>query len=193
MKNVIIILFAVIFATSTYAQCDADSYLCASGNIGIASNFVSSSNIPYVFEHKSISLSTGCEFVLFFTETTAVRLRGDIGYNFNTSSLPSVILNVGAGLLVSTREGKPYGFFEIRPRCNATRIDVNYTTASHFLTFCSFILGLGYNIPISNNLWVSSELGFVQNLTLYSSSDDYTRDESGVFLTIGVKYLIKNY
>lgn len=193
MKNIIIILFAVIFATSTYAQCDADSYLCASGNIGIASNFVSSSNIPYVFGHKSVSLSTGVEFVSFFTETTAVRLRGDIGYNFNTSGLPSVLLNVGAGLLVSTRDGKPYGFFEIRPRCNANRMDVNYTTESHFLTFCSFILGLGYNIPISNNLWVSSELGFVQNLTVYSSLDNYIRDESGLFLTIGVKYLIKNY
>ena len=193
MKNIIIILFAVIFATSTYAQCDADSYLCASGNIGIASNFVSSSNIPYVFGHKSVSLSTGVEFVSFFTETTAVRLRGDIGYNFNTSGLPSVLLNVGAGLLVSTRDGKPYGFFEIRPRCNANRMDVNYTTESHFLTFCSFILGLGYNIPISNNLWVSSELGFVQNLTVYSSLDNYIRDENGLFLTIGVKYLIKNY
>lgn len=193
MKNIIIILFAVIFATSTYAQCDADSYLCASRNIGIASNFVSSSNIPYVFGHKSVSLSTGVEFVSFFTETTAVRLRGDIGYNFNTSGLPSVLLNVGAGLLVSTRDGKPYGFFEIRPRCNANRMDVNYTTESHFLTFCSFILGLGYNIPISNNLWVSSELGFVQNLTVYSSLDNYIRDESGLFLTIGVKYLIKNY
>ncbi len=191
MKNIIIILFAAIFATSTYAQCDADSYLCVSGNIGITSNFVSSSSIPYVFGHKSIVLSTGGEFSSFFTEATAVRLRGGIGYNFNTSGLPSVLLNIGAGLLVSTREGKPYIFFEIRPRCDATRIDVNYTTASHFLIFFSFVLGLGYNLPISNNLWVSSELGFVQNLTLYSSSDNYIRDESGLFLTIGIKYLLK--
>jgi len=191
MKKILLTILMILLLGTTNAQHSQDSYVFATLNGVVATNIMASTNLSYPFECKSIGLSTGMDWTGFFTDNIAARVRVNFDFHPMVDPFHSISTNAGLGLLVSTRDGHPYGFVEIRPRFITGSTTLAYSEPNRQL-FITSMLGVGWNVPITPELWFNMEGGVVQNFSIISVPQNIARDEVGVFITVGVRYLI-NY
>jgi hypothetical protein len=191
MKKTILIILMTLFVGTVEAQHQQTSYVFASFKFTGATNVMASTAFSHPLEGYSTMLSGELEGFLFLNEAVALRVRGGIGYGPSNTEFGQTMVGGGAGVIVSTRDGAPYGFVELRPRWDLGGTTLAYSQ-SHSTFFVTTIIGVGLNRPITKQLWLSGEMGFSQNLTIHSTNEDILRDESSCFLTVGIRYLI-NY
>ena len=191
MKKIFIVLLTIIFVGGVKAQHSQTSYMFASINLTGATNVMASTSFSHQFEAYSAIINGGLEYYVFMNEAVALRFRGGICYGFTNTEFEQAMITGGMGVVVSTRDGMPYGFVELKPRINSGGTTLAYSqTRSIF--FMAAIIGVGWNKPITKDLWFMSEVGFSQNFTIHSTGENTLRDESSAFLTVGLRYLINN-
>lgn len=191
MRKIFFIILMTLFVGTVEAQHQQTSYVFTSLSITGATNVMASTAFSHPLEGYSTMLSGEMEVFLFLNEAIALRIRGGIGYGPSNTEFKQTMLGGGAGVVVSTRDGAPYGFVELRPRWDFGGTTLAYSP-SHSTFFIGTIIGVGLNRPITKQLWLSGEMGFSQNLTIHSTNEDMLRDESACFVRIGIRYLI-NY
>ena len=191
MKKIFFIILMTLFVGTVEAQHQQTSYVFASLKLTGATNVMASTSFSHPLEGYSTMLSGELEGFLFLNEVVALRIRGGIGYGPSNTEFGQTMVGCGVGVVVSTRDGAPYGFVEFRPRWDLSGTTLAYSQ-SHSIFFLSTIIGVGWNRPITKQLWLSGEMGFSQNLTIHSTNENTLRDESACFLTVGIRYLI-NY
>lgn len=191
MKKILFIILITLFMGTVEAQHQQTSYVFASLKFTGATNVMASTAFSHPLEGYSTMLSGELEGFLFMNEAVALRVRGGIGYGPSNTEFEQTMVGCGVGVVVSTRDGAPYGFVEFRPRWDLSGTTLAYSQ-SHSIFFLSTIIGVGWNRPITKQLWLSGEMGFSQNLTIHSTNENTLRDESACFLTVGIRYLI-NY
>jgi hypothetical protein len=189
MKKVLFTILMVLLLGTSNAQHSQDNYVFATLNGVVATNLMASTNLSYPFECKLIGVSTGMDWTGFFTDNLAGRVRANLDFHPTVDPFHAVSLNAGLGILVSTRDGYPYGFVEFRPRFITGGTTLAYSEPNRQL-FITSLLGVGWNVPITPELWFSMEGGVVQNFSIIAVPRTIARDEVGAFLTVGVRYLI---
>lgn len=180
----------VLALGTSHAQ--QDNYVFANARLVGATNLMASDCISYPLGCKVFGLAGGMEWIGFINESFALRVRGDLIYSPSSAGeFNAAMIQLGAGILVSNRDGKPYGFFELKPRFNRSATTLAY---SHEGTraFVTLMVGIGWDVPIYEQLWLALEGGISQSITYYNSYVGQDRNEVGAFLTVGVRYLI-NY
>lgn len=191
MKKTILIILITLFVNKIEAQHSQPSYVFTNLNVTGATNVMSSTAFSHPLEGYTMMFNSGLEYCLFINESVALRGRCAIGYGPTNTEFNNAIITGGLGFLVSTLDGKPYGFVELRPRLNASATTIVASTQQSSTFFVAAIVGVGWNRPITNTLWLMGEIGFLQNFTIHTTGDNI-RDESACFLSIGVRYLM-NY
>ncbi len=169
----------------------AQNFIFGAFDLTGATNVMSSSELERPFECYSIVLTEDLEFSGYINEILAIRFRNSLSYCMsNNLEYTQAIWNCGIGMIVEDMR-KFYGFAEVRPRFRTGGTTLAYSKpASTFFT--TALIGLGYNHPITEQVWLMWELGFSQNFTIITRNGGERHDESGGFLTIGIRYLIND-
>lgn len=187
MKKIGIIILVLLFCSTIKAQ----SFVFGAFNLTGATNVMSSSELERPFECYSMALAGDLEFSGYINKIIAIRFRSSLSYCMsNNLEYTRAFWNCGIGMIVGNMR-RFYGFAEVRPRfrTGGTTLAYSKPTSTFFTTA---LIGLGYNHSITEQVWLMLELGFSQNLTIITRNGGEIRDESGGFLTIGIKYLIND-
>ena len=187
MKKMGIIILVLLFCSTIKAQ----NFVFGAFNLTGATNTMSSSELERPFERYYLALTGDLEFSGYITEILAIRSRSSLSYCMsNNLEYIQATWNCGIGITVGDIR-RFYGFAEIRPRFRTGGTTLSYSKPTSAF-FTTALIGLGYNHPITEQAWFIWELGFSQNFTIITRNGGKIRDESGGFLTIGIRYLIND-
>ena len=187
MKKIGIIISVLLFCSTIKAQ----SFVFGAFNLTGVTNVMSSSELERPFECYSMALTEDLEFSGYITEILAIRFRSSLSYCMsNNLEYTRAMWNCGIGMIVGDIR-RFYGFAEVRPRLRAGGTTLAYSKPTPTF-FTTALIGLGYNHPMTEHVWLMWELGFSQNFTIITRGSGEIRDESGGFLTIGIRYLIND-
>ena len=192
MKKIIFMILMVFSLGTAHTQCQQDNYVFVSAKTICATNMMASDAISRPFECKTFGCAAGFEWIGFFTDHIGFRLQGNLCFaSSSAGEFNSAMIQGGIGLLASLRNGLPYGFFEARPRFDRSGTTLAYSQGGT-RSFITATIGIGWDKPITPDFWFCTEGGISQSITYHNTYAPQTRDEIGLFLTIGVRYLM-NY
>lgn len=192
MKKIIFVILMVLSLGNAHAQCQQDNYVFVSAKAIGATNMMASDVISNPFECKTFGCAAGFEWVGFFNNHIGFRLQGNLCFApSSVDEFNSAMIQGGIGLIASPRNGYPYGFFEVRPRFDRSGTTLAYSPVGT-RSFITAVIGIGWDKPITPDIWFCTEGGISRSITYHNTYSPQTRNEVGLFLTIGIRYMI-NY